>query len=54
MKNVIDSRINELESTRKSYLKKGDLKFATQIWARLEELKFLKKRFIDKDGNWIV
>ncbi len=54
VKNVIDSRINALELTRKTYLEKEDLKFAAQIWARLEELKALKKQFTDKNGNWII
>lgn len=48
----IDKRIEDLELKRKEYIEKGDMPFANQMWARLEELKSLKSKFTDKDGNW--
>ncbi len=54
MKEAIDKRINALERVKQEYLAKGYDYSYLQTWARLEELKALKKQFTDKNGNWII
>lgn len=41
-----------LEELRVQYLQAKDTPFANSTWARLEELRSLKKQYTDKDGNW--
>lgn len=48
----IDQRIAELEKLRVHYLEKKDFAFANSTWARLDELKNLKSKFTDREGNW--
>lgn len=54
IKEVIELRIKTLEKQREEFIKKGDIPFSNSTWARLEEMKALKKSFTDKSGNWTL
>lgn len=50
----IDERIEKLKQLRQEYIRNDDEMFASQAWARLDELKKLKENFTDKNGEWII
>jgi hypothetical protein len=51
---TIDNRIKKLTSLRQQSINNKDFITSNQLWARLEELKSLKVRFVDRDGNWTI
>lgn len=50
----IDKRIEKLIEIKNIAFQKGDIRTYNQLWSRIDELKALKAKFTDREGNWLI
>ncbi|WP_186445736.1 hypothetical protein [Paenibacillus cremeus] len=50
----VDKRMDQLKQLRLTSIRNEDAFQNSQVWARIDELKKLKEKFSDKEGNWLI